>query len=78
MDKPPFDPVKASFYLVALILVVICLIVLMSVITCIFYMHIIVANPDIQCDQKGNLYQLLTGALAAALAFAGGFTRKDK
>jgi hypothetical protein len=77
-DRPPFDPVKASFYLIAAILGVQCLVVLASVIGCLVYMETVMKNPDIVCDPKDRLSQLLTGALAAALAFAGGFTRDKK
>jgi len=77
-DKPPFDPVKASFYLIAGILGVQCLIVLMGAISCLVYMHTILTNPEVMCDPKGRLTELLTAALAAALAFAGGFTRGDR
>jgi hypothetical protein len=77
-DRPPFDPVKASFYLIAAVLGVQCLVVLASVIGCMVYMDTIMKNPDIVCDPKDRLSQLLTGALAAALAFAGGYTRDKK
>jgi hypothetical protein len=77
-DRPPFDTVKASFYLIAAVLGVQCLVVLASVIGCMVYMDTIMKNPDIVCDPKDRLSQLLTGALAAALAFAGGFTRDKK
>lgn len=78
MDKPPFDPVKSSFYLIAAVLMFQCVIALIGVLSCVYFLHTIMTNPDIQCDQKDRLTSLLTGALAAALAFAGGFTRKDK
>jgi hypothetical protein len=78
MDKPPFDPVRACFYLIAGILAVECFVVVLSVLTCLWYADIIIKNPEIVCDPKDRLSGLLTGALAAALAFAGGFTRKDK
>jgi len=78
MDKPPFDPVKASFYLIAAILAFQCLVAFIGVMSCVWYTHTILTNADIQCDPKDRLTSLLTGALAAALAFAGGFTRKDK
>lgn len=77
-DKPPFDPVKASFYLIAGILAVECLVVLAGVVSCLWYIETVIRDPNIVCDPKDRLSGLLTGALAAALAFAGGFTRRDK
>jgi hypothetical protein len=77
MDRPPFDPIKASFYLVAGILAVQCLVVLITLGWCMRALDP-VNLPDFKCDREGSLNQLLTGALAAALAFAGGFQRKDK
>jgi hypothetical protein len=76
VDKPPFDTTKACFYLIAAILAFQCIVVLVGVVSCLWYLHTIVTNPDLSCDPKDRLGQLLTGALAAALAFAGGFTRK--
>lgn len=77
-EKPPFDPVRACFYLIAAILGVECLVVVIGVLTCLYYADVIIKDPAIVCDPKDRLSGLLTGALAAALAFAGGFTRKDK
>jgi len=74
-DKPPFDPVKACFYLIAGILAFECFVVGVGVMSCLWYMETIIKNPEIMCDPKNRLSELLTGALAAALAFAGGFTR---
>ncbi len=78
MDKPPFDSTKACFYLIAAILAFQCVVVLIGVISCAWYLHTIMTVPEVSCDPKGRLSELLSGALAAALAFAGGFTRKDK
>jgi hypothetical protein len=75
-DKP-FDPVKACFYLIAGILAFQCLVVLIAVVWCLFY-----ATPEIlagkfQCDKDGRIAELLSGALAAALAFSAGRIKKD-
>jgi hypothetical protein len=75
-DKPPFDAVRACFWLIASILAVECLVVVAGVGMCLYYADIIIKDPAIVCDPKDRLASLLTGALAAALAFAGGFTRK--
>jgi hypothetical protein len=77
MDRPPFDTVKASFYLIAFVIVVHCVVVLVGAAACLSVFEQIVENK-FKCDAQGRLGELLSGALAAALAFAGGFTRRDK
>jgi hypothetical protein len=77
-DKPPWDPVKACFYLVAGILTFQCVVVLIGVLFCIYWSPEIVEGKY-KCESLGQmLNELLTMALASALAFAGGFTKKDK
>jgi hypothetical protein len=44
--------------------------------SCIWHSEVIVKTPEIVCDPKDRLSGLLAAALAAALAFAGGFMRK--
>jgi hypothetical protein len=74
-DRPPFDPVRACFWLVALVIGVHGAVVLMGAGLCVYFGATIVGNPEIMCDPKGRLSDLLAGALAAALAFSGGFVR---
>jgi hypothetical protein len=71
MDRPPFDTVKWSFFLVAGVIGIHCVVVLAGVVFCGFH-------PDgARCgDLRGQLTELLAGALAAALAFAGGFSKR--
>jgi hypothetical protein len=71
-EKPPFDTTKAAFLLVAMVIAVHCLVVMGGVVFCGFH-------PEAaRCaDLRAMLGELLTGALAAALAFAGGM-RRDK
>ena len=76
-EKPPFDPVKASFYLVASILWAQCLAVIAMGIACVTWALPEIVSGKFECDKGGRLTELLTGALAAALAFAGGRARKD-
>jgi hypothetical protein len=73
VEKPPFDPVKAAFYLVAAVIAVHCVIVILGAALC-FYE--VVSIHKSECDTKGRLGDLLAGALAAAIAFGGGFLRK--
>jgi hypothetical protein len=65
-ERPPFDPVRACFLLVATVIVVHCVVVLAGVAICVW---------ENRCDPSNRLGDLLAGALAAALAFAGGFNR---
>jgi hypothetical protein len=74
-DRPPFDPAKAGFYLIAAILAFQCLIILLTLIWCLAYASELIIGGRFECDKGGRLTELLTGALAAALAFVGGKTR---
>ena len=80
MDRPPFDPIRACFYLIAAILAVQCLVALVGLAACIYWSGAIVEGRTAwTCENiNGTLGQLLTGALAAALAFTAGFTKRDK
>jgi hypothetical protein len=76
MDKPPFDPIRASFYLIAAILGVQCMVALLYLGTCIYWIEAVIAGKG-NCENINSmLSQLLSGALAAALAFAAGFTKR--
>jgi len=72
-DRPPFDAVRASFYLVAAVIAVHCLIVLVGAAVCAVE---VLSSHTFECDPKGRLSDLLAGVLAAALAFSGGFARR--
>jgi hypothetical protein len=73
-DRPPFDVVRAAFYLVAFVLVIHCLVVLIGVGLCAWNSRDIVEGK-FKCDSDGHLFELLGSALSAALAFAGGLMR---
>lgn len=73
-ERPPFDPVRAAFFLVAFVLVVQCLIVLIGIGFCLWNSEKIVSG-NFKCDPDGHLFELLGAALSAALAFAGGLMR---
>jgi hypothetical protein len=75
-ERPPFDPLRGAFWLVAFVIGIYGVIVLASVGACIYHSEVIIKNPDIVCDPKDRLSGLLAAALAAALAFAGGFIRR--
>ena len=75
-ERPPFDPIKACFYLIAAILGTHCLVVLIGLLFCVWYGQEIVAG-SYKCSNIGvSMGELLSGALAAALAFSAGFNRK--
>lgn len=70
-EKPPFDPIRAAFYLVAFVIGVHAVVILGFSAACIWHIEIIIKSIEVQCDQHDRLMGLLAAALAAALAFAG-------
>ena len=71
MDRPPFDPVRAAFLLVAgcrrragLRDLGLCRSLRLA-------QREIITGTDINCDPNSRLMGLMAAALAAALAFAG-------
>lgn len=81
-EKPPWDPIRAAFFLVAGVIAFQCLIVLLGILTCIWWSEQLLAvirdGKAIGCPAREQMIELLAQALAAALAFAGGWARKDK
>lgn len=77
-ERPPFDAVRACFYLVAAVIAVHCIVVFVGAAFCAFEWSSLPTVDGKRCDPAGRLGDLLGEALAAALAFSGGFTRKDK
>ena len=77
-EKPPFDPVRASFYLIAVVLAVQCTAALLAVAACLYWGQAVIEGKWTCENINATLNQLLSGALAAALAFAAGFSKKDK
>ena len=78
MDKPPFDAIRACFYLIAAVLCFQALVALMAAGTCLYWSESVIAGKWNCENLKDMLGQLLSSALTAALAFTAGFTRKDK
>ena len=70
-DRPPFDPVRAAFLLVAFVVVIHALVILMFSGACIWFSEAIIKGATVDCDPNARLMSLLAAALAAALAFAG-------
>lgn len=73
--RPPWDPAKAAFWLVAAVVAVHAIVVLVTVGFCAWHGDELVAGR-FQCDARDRLAELLAAALAAALAFAGAGLRK--
>jgi hypothetical protein len=77
-DKPPFDAVRYCFWLIACLLAVQCFAFLMGLGWC-MWVGAAIVEGRFTCERLGSqLTELLTMGLAAALAFAGGLTGKDK
>ena len=66
-----WNPQRAAFWLIAFVIGVECVFVLAGGITCIWYADVIIKDPSIKCDPDNRLSQLLSAALAAALALWG-------
>jgi len=78
MSRPPFNPQRAAFLILFLVIVVHSIVVLGMVGACIYHSdEIIKGGTEINCDPYNRLMSLMAAALAAALAFAG-IRNKDK
>jgi small neutral amino acid transporter SnatA (MarC family) len=72
MARPPFDPQRAAFLLLAGVLAVHSVVVIGMTGACIWHADVIVSGgTEINCDPYNRLMGLMSAALAAALAFAG-------
>jgi len=69
-DKPPFDPIRAAFWLVAFVAVVQCVVVILFAAACLLHADQVFAGQQ-ECDPNSRLMALMSSALAAALAFVG-------
>jgi hypothetical protein len=69
-EKPPFDPIRAGFWLIAFVVGIYAVVILASVTGCLINVHLIISNPEISCDPNNRLMGLLAAALAAALTFS--------
>jgi hypothetical protein len=75
VDKPPFDPVRAAFWLIAFVVGIYGVVILSFAAGCLLNVNTIISNPEVSCDPNNRLMGLLAAALAAALTFAS--TRRD-
>lgn len=76
-DKPPFDPQRAAFWLIAFVVFIYGVVIIGFAGACLFNAVTIISKVEISCDPNNRLMGLLAAALAAALAFAG-IRGKDK
>lgn len=67
-EKPPFDMVRAAFWLVASIMAIYAIGLMVGLIGCFI-------NPAVTGCTEGRLSELLATLLATAVAFAGGVMR---
>jgi hypothetical protein len=74
-EKPPFDPIRASFWLIAFVVFIYGAVIVAFAVGCLMHHEAIVTNPEISCDPNNRLMGLLAAALAAALTFAS--VRRD-
>ena len=74
-DKPPFDPIRAAFWLIAFVVGIYGVVILGFAAGCLMNVTTIITHADISCDPNNRLMGLLAAALAAALTFAS--TRRD-
>jgi hypothetical protein len=76
VDKPPFDPLRGAFWLVAGVLAVQCAVVLASAGACLYWTPAIVEGKVSCGPVMDRLGELLATALAAAIAFSALRDRK--
>jgi hypothetical protein len=74
---PPWNGLRAAFYLVALILLIQTLGVMVTAAYCMLEMKDAIAAGKFECNKDGRLTELLNIALTTALAFAMAFLNKD-
>lgn len=70
--RPPFDPLRAAFLLLASVIGVYAVVIIGMVGACIWHSEIIIhSDKNVTCDPYNRLIGLMAAALSAALAFAG-------
>jgi hypothetical protein len=78
-ERPPFDPLRHVFWLVAFVIGLYGFVIVVTAAVCIYHSETMlpaIVEGRFRCDQDNRLGELLAAALAAAVAFAGGFIRK--
>jgi hypothetical protein len=70
-EKPPFDPVRACFWLLGAVIAMYGVAVVVGLGVCVMHFQ----QMDYECDKNNRLIGLLAGLLAAVIAVLGGFSR---
>lgn len=70
MSKRDFDIIRGCFYLIAFVIGAQVFSVLVAEAICLYHFKLLLDTSK-TCGEPGALGELMTGALAAALAFAG-------
>jgi len=78
VEKPPWDGLRAAFYLVATVILLQVLTTIAAGVWC-FY----TATPEVlagrfECNKDGRLTELLAASLTSALAFAMAFLNRKE
>lgn len=71
-ERPPFDAVRASFYLVAGVFAVYAGLIALGAIACVWHMQVLIEKGAAECVKEGRLFEAMGSLLASALAFAAG------
>jgi glycine betaine/choline ABC-type transport system substrate-binding protein len=72
MPKEPFDVVKWSFILVATVVLTQVILVAVALFFCLVQYGNAIVVQGKSCGEPGQLAEIMSAALAAALGFAGG------
>jgi len=75
---PPWDGLRAAFYLVAAMLIIQMMTAIAAGAWCIYAAEKEILAGTFQCNRDGQLSELLNAALTTALAFAMAFMNRDK
>lgn len=72
-DKPPFDPVRAAFWVVVGVLSLYALVIIVGLAGCALY---VIGSASAACDPRDKLTDLLAVMLSTALALYVGHKTK--
>lgn len=78
MEKPPWDGLRAAFYLVATVIMLQMLTTIAAGAWCIYMATPEILSGRFECNKDGRLSELMAAALTAALAFAMAFLNRKE
>ena len=76
-DKPPFDLVKASFFLIAGAFAIGAIVIIATMIMCMANADAIIAGR-FKCDADNRVFDLMATLISSSLALYAGGARKEK